>query len=297
MNESKFASLWTRALGGAIDVAILFVITYVVCYIWTSNEYPSEAYLSDEALQSLWKARFIFTWLIADLIYSVVFMTSNMQATIGQKVVGIKIVKNNGEKIGYGAAIGRNLMSIISSIFLKIGYIIAATRKDRKTLHDLVAGTIVIYSPNLKSANAGSALSKTSSTYVTANDNFQKASSKSTSQNRRKKMKKDEDFWEEALYEFESENRKKGLYAKLYALHTGNEAKIKSEYLQERYSQLKEANIAAKLADVKNEFTDNSPKSAHKKIYAKKLSQLNSKDLMIVIIGVIIIGTLHFLVR
>ena len=296
MDESKFASLWTRALGGAIDVLILLVFTYAACYVWTTNAYPTESYLSYEASQSLWKSRFILTWLISDLVYSVVLMTSDMQATLGQKVVGIKIVKDNGEKIGYGAAIGRNLMSILSSIFLKIGYAIALVRKDNKTLHDLVAGTIVIYSTNLKSANSGSVISRTGSTNGTVNGNYPTASSKSTTQNRRKKIKNDEDFWEEALYEFESENRKKGLYAKLYSLHTGNEAKIKSEYLQERYSQLKEANISAELASVKNEITDNSPKSVHKKIYAKRLSELSSKDLIIVIVGVIIIGTLHFLV-
>lgn len=52
--------------------------------------------------------------------------------------------------------------------------------------------------------------------------------------------KTDDDFWEDALNEFESENRKKGLYAKLYSLHTGDEAKIKSAYMQERHLQIKE---------------------------------------------------------
>ena len=111
----------------------------------------------------------------------------------------------------------------------------------------------------------------------------------------RNTSKNDDDFWEQALNEFESENRKKGLYAKLYSLHTGDEAKIKSEYMQERYSQLKEEDIAAGLAVVKNELKENPAITATKKKQSKKLPPLRFEDMVKVfaaVIFVVIIGEL-----
>lgn len=49
----------------------------------------------------------------------------------------------------------------------------------------------------------------------------------------------EEEMWELAFNEFESTNRKNGLYAKLFSLHDGDETKIKSSYIKERFEQLK----------------------------------------------------------
>jgi len=51
--------------------------------------------------------------------------------------------------------------------------------------------------------------------------------------------KSEEDLWELAYNEYNSENRKKGLYAKLLSQHEGDENKIKSSYIKERFEQLK----------------------------------------------------------
>ena len=109
--------------------------------------------------------------------------------------------------------------------------------------------------------------------------------------------KSDEDFWEQALNEFESENRKKGLYAKLYSLHTGDEAKIKSEYMQERYSQLKEEDIAAGLAVVQIELKENLENAAPKKRQSKKLPPLKFEDVVKVFAAVIFIAIIGELLK
>lgn len=243
MNDKKLASLWTRALGGAIDIAILLALAFVVCFVWANNANPSEAYLSKEESKTLWQSRFILTWLFIELVYSVGFMTSEMQATLGQKAVGIKVVKDNGEKIEYGAAIGRYLISIISSILLKIGYLIAFAREDKKTLHDLVAGTLVIesetsFQPTISHYDKPTK-TKTSLTEQKVNENFTEDSTKKNFENLESNNKSDDSLWAEALEEFESKSRIKGLYAKLYTQHDGNEQRIKSQYIKERFEQLK----------------------------------------------------------
>ena len=49
----------------------------------------------------------------------------------------------------------------------------------------------------------------------------------------------DNEIWASVLEEFESDKRDKGLYAKIYSSNLGDENKTKSEYLRERYEQVK----------------------------------------------------------
>jgi uncharacterized RDD family membrane protein YckC len=243
MNERKLASLKTRALGGALDIAILLVLSFVVCFIWALNAHPSEAYLSNDESQILWQSRFILTWLVIELVYCVGLMTSDMQATFGQKAVGIKIVQDSGEKLEIGAAAGRYVVSIFSSIFLKIGYLIAFAREDKKTLHDLVAGTVVIeseasFEPTISNYEQPTK-PRTSSAERTVNETVAKDTTKPNFEYAKRKIMDDDSLWAAALEEFESKSRVKGLYAKLYTQHDGNEQRIKSQYIKERFEQLK----------------------------------------------------------
>lgn len=268
MSERKLASLWKRVIGAAIDVCILFVITYALCYVWTSNAHPSEAYLSPELTRELWKSRFITTWLIADLIYSVALITSNLQGTFGQKAVGIIVTKDDGGKVGYGAAIGRSLMSIVSSIFLKIGYIMAAFRDDKKTLHDLVADTVVIeneMSVNLATSDSNKTVSTTYPTQIRSQinespelalrDSKIKASSKHSQQTFKMNSEKNTDadkVWEIVAEEFESESKKKGLYARCFSETNGDESKTRALYYKIRFDELMQER---KISNVQEEIS------------------------------------------
>ena len=51
---------------------------------------------------------------------------------------------------------------------------------------------------------------------------------------------KEEEIWEKVLDEYDSAERKKGLYAKLYAEFDGDESKVKAQYLKTRVAQAKE---------------------------------------------------------
>lgn len=66
--------------------------------------------------------------------------------------------------------------------------------------------------------------------------------------------KTDDIFWEKAITEFE-ENRKKGLYARLFAENNGDENKIKSQYIKIRKEE-----IANEISSV-NYYTENTTKS------------------------------------
>ena len=80
------------------------------------------------------------------LVFSIyhVILVGAFGATVGKLIVGIKIVQKNGRRVGYGHALGRYLATYISALILGIGFLMVAFRQDKRSLHDLIAGTVVV---------------------------------------------------------------------------------------------------------------------------------------------------------
>ena len=66
------------------------------------------------------------------------------QATLGKSLLGLKVTDVDGNPIGYGRALLRNLAKIVSSLILFIGYIMAAFTGRKQALHDMIASTLVL---------------------------------------------------------------------------------------------------------------------------------------------------------
>ena len=80
--------------------------------------------------------------LVAILYY--VVPTAISGKTIGKKVCGIRVVSERG-KVGFLRAILRETVGKwISAIILGIGFLMVAFHKEKRGLHDLIAGTWVI---------------------------------------------------------------------------------------------------------------------------------------------------------
>lgn len=78
-------------------------------------------------------------------VYRVKFETGPMQATPAKRLLGLKVVDQNGGPITAGQSIGRALsMIFLSSMFLGLGYFLALCTEKKQALHDLIASTIVI---------------------------------------------------------------------------------------------------------------------------------------------------------
>jgi uncharacterized RDD family membrane protein YckC len=95
-------------------------------------------------------AMFFFAWPFAGfafVFYFVKLETGPQQATIGKRVMGLKVVNPDGSRISIGQSLGRLLVKwLFSDLFFMIGYIMAAFTEKRQALHDYAAGTLVIES-------------------------------------------------------------------------------------------------------------------------------------------------------
>jgi len=82
--------------------------------------------------------------LLIGWLYYTLMESSSHQATLGKKVLGLRVTGLNGQRISFGRATGRYFGKIISAILLFIGYIMAAFTSKKQALHDILAGTLVV---------------------------------------------------------------------------------------------------------------------------------------------------------
>ena len=142
----ELATIPSRLGGAFIDFLIVIILTAVFMFIWglIVGLQGNESYYSKEYSDTLWQGRGILVGLATDLVYTVTMHSSKSSATFGQKAVGIKIANENGNRVSFGKVLLRYFVSLISSILLKLGFAIALFTKNKKTLHELASGTIVI---------------------------------------------------------------------------------------------------------------------------------------------------------
>jgi uncharacterized RDD family membrane protein YckC len=81
---------------------------------------------------------------VAAAVYEIV-MTGTRGATLGKMAVGIKVVRADGSPISMGLATGRYFATFVSAITLSIGYIRAGFDDQKRSLHDRICETRVIW--------------------------------------------------------------------------------------------------------------------------------------------------------
>ena len=111
-----------------------------MAYAMSGN--ANKALASQPQMSMKWELLFEF----AVLLVTMVFWRRFRGATPGKKFVHIKIVDaKTFDNIDNKQAITRSFGYIISTLAFLIGFIMVAFRKDKRGLHDLLAGTVVIY--------------------------------------------------------------------------------------------------------------------------------------------------------
>lgn len=137
-----YASFGARLGAAIIDGLIIGVPLAIFNSICFDQKFSVQAFrytftTKDEILQSV--IQIVVTWLYAAL------MTSGpLMATVGKRAVGIQVTDMNGNRIGFMQATGRHFGKIVSAIILLIGYFMMLWDDKKQTLHDKMAGTLVI---------------------------------------------------------------------------------------------------------------------------------------------------------
>lgn len=77
-------------------------------------------------------------------IYFAGLESSSIQATVGKKLLGLKVTTLSGKRIGFLRASARYFSKILSRLIFMIGFLMVAFTKKKQGLHDKIAQTLVI---------------------------------------------------------------------------------------------------------------------------------------------------------
>jgi uncharacterized RDD family membrane protein YckC len=143
----QYAGFFTRLIAYAIDrfivAAILAVVGIAVTWILTTLG------LTEWITTPGWLQTVVFLLLFVlgvaiRLLYTMGFWVLAGQ-TPGKRVMGVRIVRTDGGRVGWGNAIRREIGYVISYV-LFLGYLWILVDNRRQGWHDKLAGTLVIYS-------------------------------------------------------------------------------------------------------------------------------------------------------
>ena len=127
------AGFWIRFGAQVLDGLLFLVVMLVLIYVFGIEQNIGELINS-----------------IGSLLYGIIVPVVWYGYTVGKRICGVRIVKLDGSKVGIGTMLIRTLVAgFVYAITLGILYIVSAimvgVRKDKRSIHDMLAGTYVTY--------------------------------------------------------------------------------------------------------------------------------------------------------
>lgn len=170
VEKPHYAGFWIRAFAYTIDMCILTILASVTMIILSSTglldteaanaflALPPEELANGNKLMEIFEIRGmkLFLWLSSAIQFLYFFLFNwRLDATPGKLILKIKIIKADGTRLGAKGSLIRFFCSTLSSfsfIYLYgLAYIVALVDSEKRTFHDWVAKTRVVYKANKKS--------------------------------------------------------------------------------------------------------------------------------------------------
>lgn len=149
--ERPYAGLVSRTVALAIDAVALTIgfavasgVLGLILSLFTAVEVSSPGAVLGAAA----------TWSLVVGGYFVLFWTLTGE-TPGMRLMGLRVIDRDGGPLGFGQALLRLVGAILAAIPFFAGYLLILVDDRRRGLHDMIAGTTVVYAP--KNLVAGSA--------------------------------------------------------------------------------------------------------------------------------------------
>jgi uncharacterized RDD family membrane protein YckC len=141
----QYASFWIRLLAFFIDGLIASIIGYIIGFLCAGVVCLLALVIGGVLAQDIiMDLIMIIIGFMMVCLYFALMENSKMQATLGKKIVGIKVIDQDGERITFDSAIIRFFTKILSGLILGIGYLMIFRNPKKQGLHDKITKTYVI---------------------------------------------------------------------------------------------------------------------------------------------------------
>ena len=151
----EYGGFWRRAAAGTIDVALeatgALVVTFVIDFVLAR----AGGMLGYERSISKFAAgmAYILVLTIGGWLYRAFAESSQHGATLGKRIMGLKVVTADGGKVSFGQATVRHFMKFLSLFTAGVGFVMAVWTKRRQALHDIPSDCLVIRVPREKTCS------------------------------------------------------------------------------------------------------------------------------------------------
>ena len=149
---TRYAGLVTRGAARLVDMALLAVL--VGGAGWLAQQFLGAAAAGCAPAESWWQLRrhlcqflpyvipLAAVWF--PVLYYVLFWATAGK-TPGMAILGLRLLRSDGGKVGPVTALKRFLAVTLSMATLGLGFLMVLVTERRRTLHDFLAGTVVVY--------------------------------------------------------------------------------------------------------------------------------------------------------
>ena len=145
----EYAGFWLRVWAGAIDLCVeclgAFVVTFVLDF--TFSRFGRAIGLSPFDSKVAVGMAFIIILAVGSWLYCAFMESSPWGATLGKRLLGLKVICSDGSRVSFGVATVRHLMKFLSLFIVMIGFMMSGWTKRRQALHDMPCDCLVIRVP------------------------------------------------------------------------------------------------------------------------------------------------------
>ena len=123
LSTPAYAALWKRLAAFLVDLTLFVMLGGISRVLFpqvTGSEY------------------------LAGWIYFAAMESSGLQATVGKKLLGLRVTGRQGNRLGFWRASARYGGKLLSVISLGAGFAMIFFTEEKQAFHDYVAGSVVL---------------------------------------------------------------------------------------------------------------------------------------------------------
>lgn len=146
---SPYGGFWIRVLAYIIDRIVVGILLGPICFVFALRLAGNLSHFPrHDPVQIVRIIHFAIVVsllaLVVHWLYEALLTSSSWQATVGKRILDLKVTDELGNPISFEKATGRFFAKILSGLLFCFGFLMVAFSARKQGLHDMLAGTLVM---------------------------------------------------------------------------------------------------------------------------------------------------------